>query len=241
MTKAAEATSEVAVVNTGTAVAIPSRSERAAALAARVKPVSNMIRIADNGTGFNIPGLGETEGPIDIVILDFVAKNVYYDPNTPWDPKKITPPLCAAIGFEVNDALVPFANGNDVQVDEGEGCKDCTMNQWGSKGEGKACQNRKLVAVLPADATADTDIMVLDVSATGIKGFDKIIAQLSTTFGKEPHNFTITISPVQAGKSKAKTFGFSAPKVIEDAAQVAFLDSRIDEASNLLAQPVRFD
>ena len=231
-----EATKEIAV-SQPTAIAIPSRSERAAALQKRVQATSNIIKINNAGTGFRIPGLGETDGPIDVVILDFIAQNVYYDPSKPFDRDNIEPPICGAKGFDVNDNLIPVEESPDKQADD---CKNCPLNQFGSKGKGKACQNRKIVAVLPPDADDATDILMFDISATGIRKFDQVIAQMATVGGKEPHNFVVTAKPVQAGNSAAKTVGFSDMKVLDED-RVAFFDSKVEQASVLLAQPIRFE
>jgi hypothetical protein len=231
-----QAATEIAPVQ-NTAIAIPSRSERAANLAKRVQAASNVIKIAKNGVGFSIPGLGDTDGPMDIVILDFVAKNVYYDPSVPYDPDKVTPPICGAIGFDVNDNLIPMDESPDKQS---ESCKECPMNEFGSRGKGKACQNRRMAAILPPDADSTTDIMMLDISATGVKGFDTVIAQMATVAGKEPHNFKVKIFPKQAGNTASKTIGFSVEGPIEDD-RIAFFEGKIDQASVMLAQPIRFE
>jgi hypothetical protein len=220
-----------------TGIAIPSRSERAAALAQRVRATSNIIKISTDGKHLVIPGLGEAPAPADLVVLEFMAKNVYYDPNKPYDPNNISGPLCAAMGFDLNDNLKPFDNATDKQA---ESCKECPLNQFGSKGAGKACQNRRLVAVLPPDASADTDIYVLDVSATGIKGFDTIIAQMATVAGKEPHYFKVEVFPKQAANSRAQTWGFSNPRPLSEEA-IAIMESKLDAAAAQLAQPVSFE
>jgi hypothetical protein len=227
---------EIAAAQT-TAIAIPSRSERAAALAKRVQATSQLIKPLANGVGFKIPGLGDTDGPIDVVILDFVAKNVYYDPSKPFDRDNITPPICGAIGFDVNDNLIPQADAPDLQA---ETCKECPLNQFGSRGKGKACQNRRVAAVLPPDADDNTDILMIDISATGLSGFDTMISQMATVGGKEPHNFVVKLVNKQAGNSTARTFGVTDMRPM-DADRVAFFDSKIDAASTALAQPIKFD
>ena len=238
---------EVAVAQP-TAIAIPSRSERAAALATRVRPVSNMIKIAENGTGFSIPGLGDTEGPIDIVILEFIAKNVYYDPNKPWKQGEANPPLCAAMDFKSNDDLIPFENARELQVEltneDGErvGCRECPMDQFGSgtTGKNKACQNRKIVAVLPPDATAETEVLLVDVSSMGAQTFDKVISQMTGPMGIEPHYGIAELKPIKAGR--AQSIGFAKARRGEfSPEQIAIFESKLDEAAHMLAVPVRFE
>ncbi len=54
------------------------------------------------------------------------------------------------------------------------------MNEFGSKGKGKACNNCYLLAVLPPDADESTPIYTLKVSPTGRKSFESFIAGLKS-------------------------------------------------------------
>ena len=218
---------EVAVAQP-TTIAIPSRSERLKSLQNRVKPSSgNIIKV--KGEQLLLPDKTKVD-TIDCVILDFIARNMYYDPAKPYVEGQFTPPVCAAVGFDVNDNLTPMEESPVMQVDktDEEGnrvtCADCNMNQFGSKGAGKACQNRRAIAVLPPPGQyrKGEDIAILDLSPTGVAGFDVMISQMASLVGKEPHNFVVTVSVVKAGTSAAKTMGFKSIAQLDEEQVTAF-------------------
>lgn len=67
------------------------------------------------------------------------------------------------------------------------------MNEFGSKGKGKACANCYYLAVLPPDADADTPISTLKVSPTGRKSFEAFIAGLKSIQSSPVENI-VTVS-----------------------------------------------
>lgn len=132
---------------------------------------------------FRLPSGEETDGPLEGVIVDFVSANVFYKDG--FDKDNMGPPDCFAINPEPN-LLVPSPNSPDRQA---ESCAVCPNNQFGTgaRGKGKACKNTRVLAFMPADATQETPPWILNVSPTGIKGFDDYVRGLA---GKK-------ISPLQ--------------------------------------------
>ena len=126
-------------------------------------------QIKTSGKMFTFPD-GRKAATADLVIVDFVSRNEFFD--RPFDKDDITPPACFAIGNIIKD-LVPSDNSPDKQADE---CKTCPMNEFGSKGKGKACANTYMLAVLPPDADDTTQIYTLKVSPTGRKSFEAFVA-----------------------------------------------------------------
>ena len=69
------------------------------------------------------------------------------------------------------------------------------MNEFGSKGKGKACSNCYLLAVLPPDADETTPIYTLKVSPTGRKSFESFIASLKNIQSSPVENIvTVTFN-----------------------------------------------
>lgn len=170
----------VAVKKTGTGMV--SIQDRIRALAEqnkdKIAPAGgNVIRIGQDKT-ITVPGQGEMN-EVDLVIVDFLSTQNFYPDG--FDPKNLVPPDCFAIGSNPQK-LVPSPNSPNIQVDlkKGQGCNECKQFQWGSdpKGDGKACKSGRKLAVLPAqDDTPDsTPLMQLNVSPTGLKGFDGLVA-----------------------------------------------------------------
>jgi hypothetical protein len=161
---------------------------QAAALSERVAPATgNAIRVTQDKQ-FQLPDGTKTPGPLELVIIDFVSKNAFYEDN--FDPKNIMPPACFSIGT-VPIKMVPSANAPEPQS---ESCSSCPMNQFGSSGTRKACKNSRVLAVLPPDADENTPIWTLTTSPTAIKAFDNYVSGVARTFQMPPISVVTTVS-----------------------------------------------
>lgn len=159
-----------------------------ALMAGRVAPpTGSMIRLTQDKQ-FSLPDGTKTPGPLQLVVVEFTNKNVFYE--TAFDQKNPTPPACFAIGTDLK-AMVPSKNSPVLQSKSD--CADCPMNAWGSKGDGKACANTKVLAVLPPDADADTPMWLLSVSPTAGKGFDKFVGDTARIFQMPPVGVVVTV------------------------------------------------
>lgn len=183
------ATTAVAVKKTsGNVVSIQEALRaQAAAMSDRIAPPSG-IRITTGGKNFSLPDGTKVPGPLELVVVDFVARNEFYEND--YDKDSIVPPACFAIGSNPVK-LVPSANSPLKQADD---CTSCPMNAFGSKGKGKACSNTRLLAVLPPDADDSTPLWLLKVSPTGGKAFDGFVRSVATTFQLPPIGVVVTVS-----------------------------------------------
>lgn len=158
-----------------------------AALADKTAPPSgNAIRVTQDKK-FILPDGTTTPGPLELVIVDFTSKNAFYEGA--YDPKKIVPPACFAIGDDVRK-MVPSKNAPIVQSAD---CGTCPMNQFGSAGAGKACKNSRLLAVLPPDADENTPMWTLATSPTANKGFDGFVTSVARVFQMPPIGVVVTV------------------------------------------------
>ncbi len=137
---------------------------------------------------FKLPDGTKHPGPMNVVIVDFVAGNFFYEGA--YDPNNITPPACFSLGTNPSQ-MVP---SNNSPVRQSDSCATCPMNQWGSDGKGKACKNSRLLALLPVDADNETPVMVLKVSPTAIKAFDSYVATVARSFQLPPLGVVTEIS-----------------------------------------------
>lgn len=142
--------------------------------------------IKTNGKMFTFPD-GRKTPTADLVVVDFVSRNEFYDRD--YDRDAIVPPACFAIGTVIK-ALAPSDNSPVKQADA---CAECPMNEFGSKGKGKACSNCYLLAVLPPDADETTPIYTLKVSPTGRKSFESFIAGMKNIQSSPVENI-VTVS-----------------------------------------------
>lgn len=175
-----KAQTSVAVKSNNSVVSIKEAIQaQVAAMGDRIAPPSgNKIKLAPNA--MTLPDGTKTAGPIEVVIVDFVSRNMMYEGN--YDPNDIQPPICFAIG--PNPAkLAPSPNAPQPQA---KTCAECPNNAFGSKGAGKACKNERLLAVLPPDAEEDTPLWTASVSPTAIKAYDGYVASVIRTFETPP-------------------------------------------------------
>lgn len=194
-------------------------------------PSGNRIKVTQKKT-FRLPTGEESPGPFEAIILDFVSANYFY--IGPYDPEDIAPPACFAIGKEVA-MMAPHA---DVPAEskQAEACSICPQNQFGSaeRGKGKACNNCRVLALLPVDANPETPIMTMRVSPTGLKPFDSYVASIARSFGVPPIGVITSIGFDPAPDYPSVRFGDPKP-ISEELFALAM--SRREEATQILMTP----
>lgn len=217
----------VAKKTASTAVATASQAEAVAALRARLMaPTGDKIKISNKQ--FKLPS-GDVLDFLDIVVVDFVYFNTYYEGA--FDPNNIVPPNCFSLAVEPK-GMVPSDNSPDKQC---EGCQGCWANEFGSNGKGKACQNRVLIACLPTDAKEDTPFVVLDISPTAVKGFSSYLTSVARS-GKMPHEVVTHVECNLATNHDVAIFDLS--EEIEDTPFLGMVESRLGEArERLMTEP----
>lgn len=197
---------------------------QAALMSGRTAPATgSSIRVTQDKQ-FLLPDGTKTPGPLELVIVDFTSKNMFYEGA--YDPKNISPPACFSIGTDIK-SMAPSKNSPAPQASD---CSSCPMNQFGSAGDGKACKNCRVLAVLPPDADADTPLWILSTSPTANKGFDGYVGQVVRLFDMPPIGVVTTVS-FDSSVTYAKLV-FSDPK---PNGNVAAHFTRMDEAKQMLA------
>jgi hypothetical protein len=204
-------------------------ARKAAELANKIaKPSGDRIKVTQNKL-FKFPDGTQSQGPFEAIIVDFVSANMYYPGS--FNRDEVTPPDCFALGEDVSQHR-PSANSPNKQADS---CSVCSQNQYGSarQGNGKACKNTRLLAILPVDFKEDTPLWLLSVSPTGIKAFDTYVASVASSFGAPPVKVVTTIG--FDPKVDYPSLRFGAPKPNE---QLEASVGRMEEArSRLLTEP----
>lgn len=196
---------------------------QAAQMSEKTAPAGGSAIRVSQDKKFILPDGTTSEGPLDLVIVEFMSRNTFYEGA--YDPKNISPPACFAIGPNPKK-LVPSDNSPAKQSDE---CSGCPMNQFGSDGDGKACKNTRMLAVLPPDADEDTPIWTLSVSPSAIKAFDGYVNTIAAKFNVPPVGVITTVE-FDPSVSYAK-LRFSDPRPNP---QVVEMFSRQDEARAML-------
>jgi hypothetical protein len=142
-----------------------------------------------------------------VVILDSIFENTYYEGS--FDAENVNSPTCYAMGRDAEtmgppkevDEYDEFDRQNDV-------CKTCWANEWGSaeKGKGKACANRRRLAIIPAGTFsplkgggfeleldqdpkdfASAEVAYIKLPVMSVKGFAAYLKQVAEQFGRPLH------------------------------------------------------
>jgi len=148
-------------------------------------------KISLDGKVFTLPDGTSNQGPLSAIILDHRVYNTYYEGA--YNKNDIKPPVCFTISKTI-EGVTPSKNAPKPQ---GENCKDCEKNQWGTNpagGKGKACKNQiRLAVVQPGADPATAEPMTLIVSPTGLSSFGNFIRELQS-MGKLPTEVIANIS-----------------------------------------------
>lgn len=157
---------------------------------------------------------------IACVILHGIYENVYYAEKFDADNK--TPPTCFAFwDDDYEDEMQPHedVDKEDCFERQNDVCDGCPMNEWGSadKGKGKACSNRRRLAVIPAGTYVsqgknkglelkmfdeekpfkDADLAYMKLPVTSVKHYSAYVREISEQLGRPTWGvFTnITVEP----------------------------------------------
>lgn len=147
-----------------------------------------------------------------VIILDAVEERTFYAEGYDPDREVAAPPVCYA--FKRPEDTEEIAPHPSMQVDltyfqpQNDICKTCPNNAWGTadKGRGKACAERRRLALLPAgyyqpkrgsrdfelnfftdpQHFVTADIAFLKLSVTSVKEFAKYVLQLGAQHRRPP-------------------------------------------------------
>lgn len=203
-------------------------------------PESKKITIDRDGN-FAGPGGINLGNEINICVIDFCSANDYYD--RPYNPQDPQPPVCFARGREIAD-MYPEEISPEPQSED---CAKCPHNQWGSRGNGKACKNmRNLAVVLEEDIDPesgnDPELHLIQVPPTALSSFDAAVLQTARAFNGPPIKAILTLKAVQKGTYTTMQFSSPEPNPhyadllhLRDAAEDVI--ARLPDVSNY--QPLR--
>ena len=205
-----------------------------AQLAAYAQEAAEQEANTGGGTFFSIRGgtLKLNDSPLPnnemaVVIVDSVLENTYYEGD--FDPDTPQSPGCFAFG-RVEEEMKPHES---VKTPEAAGCVECPQAEWGSavKGRGKACRNRRRLALIPAGTIdkhgvfeaetdpkhfADAAVAYLALPPTSINGFGAYVKKINATLKRPPFAVFTKISLVPDEKTQVKVVFELLDKVDED-------------------------
>lgn len=208
-------------------------AKEASEIAKRIAaPSGDRVRFK-GGSAFITPD-GQEGDTLQVVIVDFMSANLFYDGT--FDRDNPAPPACFAIGPEPS-MLIPSENSPAKQA---QTCVACPNNQFGSasNGKGKACKNTRILAIVPATALESDEeapIWVLAVPPASLKAFDGYVGKLSSQHRTVPVGVVteITLDPTTDYASPR----FSVIRPLKDNELGVFMARREEASKRLTTEP----
>lgn len=130
---------------------------------ARIRPVVK--------EGFKLPDESVVE-ELEGIVVDIRYINALY--VKPFKRGEIETPGCWVVSPDANN-MAPDEKSTKPRA---ASCEGCQFNEFGSKGNGKACKNTVRLAIIPTDATDKTTPYLLDLAPTSTSPFLKLIRGL---------------------------------------------------------------
>lgn len=204
MARAAKATETKALVNYDEELA-----KQAAAAADQEKNVGGGSFFSTRAGVLSVDGQSMPGNEMAVLIVDGILENVFYAGK--FDPEEMESPTCFAFGRDEAD-MAPHLNVQQNGTAQSATCKGCEKNEFGSSdtGKGKACGNRRRLALLPAGAFdkrsgeftpildpahyTGTDMRYLKVPPTSIGAYAAYVKNLSAALKRPPHGVFTRIS-----------------------------------------------
>jgi hypothetical protein len=164
-------------MSTTTQQALAAQRENMGERLAGLSTGESIQRIRQKNRTFLMPDGSKIPKELTVVVLDWAYNYQYY--SKPYVEGEATFPDCIAVG-QTQREMVPSENSPNIQ-NNGNPCATCPHNQFGSRGNGKACQNRiSLGCMLYDDEHGPEDgLFIISVSPTALKNWGKYNAQLA--------------------------------------------------------------
>jgi hypothetical protein len=195
------------------------------------------------------------EVPLKVIILGGRCENTWY--REKFDPQKRQNPTCWALALEEKDLAPPA----DLKTKQHPTCEGCWANAFGTddRGRGKACGNRRRLALLPGDRL-DAEVLSeiegarLRVPVTSVSGrvsseateegvwssYSAFVTRLAEGFGRPMFSVVSKLDIIPDDRSQFKLI-FAVEDSIDDPALLEVLEKRTKEAQTYLDQPPQAD
>lgn len=171
-------------------------AKHATAAAALETPTTQNISV--RGGYMTLNGVAVPNSELDCVIIASTFENQYYDPTKPFDPDNLQNPICFSMSLD-GEEMVPDAKSVSVQNAD---CTTCPQMAWKSdpiRKKGKACKEKRKLAILPAGQMKDTnaikksELAVLAIPVTSVKNWSNYVNSLSEEHQRPPFAMLTTV------------------------------------------------
>ncbi len=172
---------------------------------------------------------------LEAVVLAHCLENAYYEDS--YDEDNPMPPVCFAYGVakpgmtaeeleNLADTMVPHEKSTKPQADS---CSVCEWNKFGSaeKGKGKACGNKRRLAVIAGDDESIKDgtsiaaqkVYFAKTSVTSSKNWDGYVKTAAKTLRRPPLGLVTIISAEKTNDKRQFVVNFEVKEKIETSDQ----------------------
>lgn len=205
-------------------------------IAAMERPALTSISLRSGMMSINstpIPG-----NKLPCVVVASVVEHQYFD--KPFDPNVKENPVCFALSSSRDD-ISPHPS---IENPQSPGtCAECPKFAWGSDpkgGKGKACKEKRRLALLPASAIKDGEILkaemaVMTLPVTSVRNWGSYVNQIAAEYGRPPWAILTEISVAPHVKNQFEV-KFNALGVVADQF-LGPVNQRIEGALDVLLAP----
>jgi len=134
--------------------------------------------------GFKLPDETIVE-VLEGIVVDVRYINALY--LKPFKRGEIETPPCWSVSVDANN----MAPDEKCLKAKCEDCQSCPLNEFGSKGNGKACKNTVRLAIVPVDADEKTVPFIMDLAPTSTTPFLKVLRGLQVPIQTVVMEFTL--------------------------------------------------
>ena len=181
-----------------------------------------------NGVKIGLDGKGRE---LDCVVLGYIFEKSYYD--TDYVEGQASSPACFALGYD-EDELTPNETSPNKQC---ESCVDCELNEWGSgRGEGKACSDRRRLALAVEGADGKIELKLLNIAPTSLKNWKSFINDVDTQ-GLHPMQCAVNIHFDEDSTATSPPLVFDFVNEITNEKTLQAMAATLEQANKMLEQP----
>lgn len=206
----------------------------AAAKAAAAKEVLGTgSRLSIKGGQLTLNGVRLPKDEGEFLIVDSCFENALYDGV--YNEKDPQPPICFAFGDD-EETMKPHEKSAKPQH---ESCNGCPHNEYGTAtvGQGKACKNNRLVALLSAseDELENAKLVKLTVPPSSLKSWKGYVHQLADTLARPVWSVITKVKAIMI-----KTYPgveFNLVDKVDDGDVLEVMEGRQEEARKMLTTP----
>lgn len=191
--------------------------------------------ISIKGGKFSLGGV-KIGNELDCVVVAWNFEKIRYDGD--YVEGETSSPACQALGYD-EDTLVAFDESPNKQNDD---CETCWANEWGSNeegGKGKACADRRHLALVVAGKNDKMELKGLNIPPTSLKNWKEFLNELEM-LGIHPMQAAVNIHFDEDSTAAQAPLVFEFVSEIKTDKALNLTASMLEPAANLIELPADF-